>query len=74
MAGIPFVLADVFDQFRVWKQIERHGDAPRLSIGFRIVDRELNLEMPEVAALISLDKVQRVRRRMTSEIEPGIVQ
>src|SRR5262245_26306700 len=73
MSGIPLVLADVFDQLRVRKQIEHHGDAPRLSIGFLIVDGELNLEVAEVAAPISLDEVQGISGRMTPKVEPRIV-
>src|SRR5262249_49179853 len=73
VCGIPLVLANVLDQLCVRQQIECHRDAPRLSIGFRIVDGELNLEMPEVAAPISLDKVEGISRRVTPEIKPCVV-
>src|SRR5665213_3255247 len=64
------VLADVLDQLRIGHDLELHGQAPGLGVGFGIVDRELDLHMAEVAAAEALDGAQRVAMRMAGVIEP----
>ena len=46
---------------------------PGLRIGFRIVDRKLNFQMPEIGAPETLSYVQRFGVRMSFAIEPGAI-
>src|SRR6266567_7321986 len=63
-------VADVLQQLSVSQQLHPEGHRPRLGVGFRVVDSELNIEMPEVAPLEPLCDVQGVSRWMTCEVEP----
>lgn len=43
VAGVPFVIANVLDEFRVGLQIEFHEYGPRLLVSLGIVNRHRNI-------------------------------
>jgi hypothetical protein len=55
VAGVPFVIANVLDEFRVGLQIEFHEYGPRLPVSLGIVNRHRNIHVPEVTAGESFD-------------------
>jgi hypothetical protein len=58
--NILFVLADPFDQFFIREKIEAGKvDHPRLGICLRVVDGDLEADMPEVHAPEAFGHVQR---------------
>src|SRR5437870_4973071 len=48
-------------------------DRPRFGIRFRVVNRVLNFQAPQIQPAIPLDDMQRVGMRMTSGVEPALV-
>src|SRR5207247_98411 len=70
---ILFVVADLFNQLSVRKQIERHSESPGFQVRLRVVDGELNFHMPEVAPPVAFDEMQGVGGRVPAKIEPVVL-
>ena len=65
------LIADVLNQLRIGqRQLKIHG--PWLRVGFGIVDGDLKIDMPEIAAMESLGQAQGFGSRMTVIVEPVI--
>ena len=67
------LVADVLDQFRIRKQSLALSIGQRLRVRLRIVDRDLDIQVPDIAAPEPFDQVHCVAMRMAAAIEPGLV-
>src|SRR5687768_4620667 len=69
---VLLVLADVLDDLGIRKQSEWNRDAPGLRVGLRVVDRELDLQVPEILAPEALGHAHRFRHGMPAVVQPGL--
>src|SRR5207244_11315496 len=69
---VSFVLAECFDEIGIRKQGGRDLRGPGLQVRFRIVDRDLDVHVPDVAPREALGDTPRLGLRMArSRIDPG---
>src|SRR5213594_526189 len=70
---IPFVLvADSLHEFRIQHQSGLFFDSPRFRVGFRIIDRDLNVDVAEIPPPETLDQMECFRRRRAQLIHPHL--
>ena len=67
------LVADVLDQVHIRKQLLALCVRQRLRVRLRIVDGDLDIHVPDVAAPEPLDQVHGLAVRMAAAIEPGLV-
>ena len=68
------ILANGLHQFLVRKKIEpRQVHRPRFGVGSRIIDSDLEIDMPKVPAPQSLGHVQRFGLRVPAVVQPALV-
>src|SRR5262245_58568668 len=70
---VSFVFADAFDQFGVGEQRERNVCTPWFRIGFRIIERNLNLHPAKVDSSETLRDAQCLCVRVARIIKPALV-
>jgi hypothetical protein len=72
MRKVFFVIADVLNQLLVRKKLKAcYGDRPGLSVCFGIVDGDLQVHVPEVAAPEALGHVQRFGLGVPVVVQPA---
>src|SRR5206468_1808780 len=70
---VPFVLvADSLHEFRIQHQSGLFFDGPRFRVGFRIIDRDLNIDVAEIPPPEPLDQMECFRRRRAQLIHPHL--
>src|SRR5215471_19090157 len=73
MLRVPFILANGFHQLVIGKQLEWNGYAPWFRVSLRIVNRDLHIQMTEIAAMEALDGMIGVGMRMPSVVQIGLI-
>lgn len=66
-------VADVLDQLVVGLQHLRLDLANRFRVGLRIVNRDLNVHVPEIAAAETLRQLHDITMRVAEPVQPGFV-
>jgi hypothetical protein len=71
---VVLILADGFHQLLVRKEIEpRHVHCSGFGISSRIIDGDLKIDMPKVAAPQALGHLQCFRLRVSAIVQPALV-
>src|SRR4029077_21022525 len=71
---VLFIFAtDVLDELGVGRQRKLKMNAPRFSVGLGVVDGDLKIDMPKIAAAESLRQTHGFRSRMAAVVEPVII-
>src|SRR5262249_24344007 len=73
MCAVLFVFADELDQVRVRDKAAARRQRNRFGVDGRILERDLQIEMAEVAAAEALRHLQRFAVRMSGEVEPRAI-
>src|SRR2546425_4746984 len=66
------LVADEFNQFRIRQQLCVLADGPRLCIGLRIIDGDLDIHVAKIHAPKTLDDMQGIRGRLPRLIQPRL--
>src|SRR5262245_47500246 len=70
---IAFIFTDALDEFGVGEQRERNVCTPWFRIGFRIIERDLNLHSPKVDSSETLCNAQCLRVWVARIIKPALI-
>src|SRR5262249_37717722 len=71
---IPLALgAELVDELRIGLELLREGDCEWLRVDLRIVDRDLNLERPEIRTSDLLRHLRDIAHRAAPRVNPQIV-
>src|SRR5437867_7682123 len=73
MGTVFFVFTDTFYELGVGVQIEGYGHCPGFSVCLRIVERNLDIHMSEVAAPEAFGDAQGLAVRMSRIVEPALI-
>src|SRR4030095_14699356 len=73
MLRVSFILADALHQFHIREEFKRDGYFPGSRIRFRIVDRDLHIQVTEVAPVKAFDGVESVTVRVAAVIKPRLI-
>ena len=73
MLAVFFVLADAFDELGVRVQLEGKIHSPGLRVRLRIIERHLDIEVAEVAAVKTFGHAKGVGMGMSVIIEPASI-
>src|SRR5438046_7103316 len=66
------LVANELHQFHIRHQVCLLGDRPRLCIGLRIIDGDLNIHVAKILAPKPLDDMQGICGRLPGLIQPGL--
>ncbi|HYR82753.1 MAG TPA: hypothetical protein VE422_01595 [Terriglobia bacterium] len=71
---VLFVFADRFDQVLVWKKIQTcQGDRPGSGISLRVVDSDLQIDVPEAGAPEAFGDVRRFGLGVPVHVQPPFI-
>src|SRR5207237_9487857 len=73
VGAVLFILTDAFDELAVGIQVEGKSHRPGFRIRLRIIECDLNIHMPEVAAAKALGHAQGIGVGMSGIIEPALI-
>src|SRR5262250_1649516 len=68
-----FINADELDHFLVQQDALLNGNGPRLRVRFGIVDRDFDLEVPEVWPAESFGHFRSISQGIADDIQPTLV-
>ena len=69
---IPFIFADAFDELRIGEQFKWDCHRPWFRVCLRVIERDLHIHMPEVAAAKAFRDAQRFALGVAHQIESGL--